>query len=62
MWKEKNVTVATGSDDEFFSPSRLHAPARRFLDVELRVLAGAGHLAFYEVPQKVRELVNGADT
>lgn len=61
-WKEKNVIVATGSDDEFFSPSRLHAPARRFLDVELEVLEGAGHLALYEVPQKVRELVNRADT
>lgn len=61
-WQEENVVVATGSDDAFFPPARLHAPTRRFLGTELRVLEGAGHLAFYEVPQKVRDLVTRADT
>lgn len=61
-WQKKNVIVATGSDDVFFSPARLHGPARRFLDADLEVLEGAGHLAPYEVPERIRDLVNRADT
>lgn len=61
-WQKKNVTVATGSEDVFFSPARLHGPARRFLDTDLHVLEGAGHLAPYESPEKIRELVSRADT
>ncbi|GAA1093292.1 alpha/beta hydrolase [Nocardiopsis exhalans] len=61
-WQEKNVTVATGSDDVFFSPARLHGPARRFLNTGTHVLEGAGHLAPYEFPDKIRELVCGADS
>jgi pimeloyl-ACP methyl ester carboxylesterase len=60
-WQKKNVTVATGSHDVFFSPARLHGPARRFLDADVHVLEGAGHLAPYEFPAKIRELVRGAD-
>lgn len=56
-WQGKNVTVATGSDDEFFSPARLHGPARRFLNTDTHVLEGAGHLAPYEFPEEVAELV-----
>ena len=60
-WQKKNVTVVTGSEDVFFSPARLHGPARRFLDADLHVLQGAGHLAPYEFPEKVRDLVTRAD-
>ncbi|MFE9638369.1 alpha/beta fold hydrolase [Nocardiopsis alba] len=60
-WQGHNVAVVTGEDDTFFPPSRLHAPARRFLDTELCVLPGAGHLAPYEFPEEVRELVTHAD-
>ncbi|WP_017542712.1 alpha/beta fold hydrolase [Nocardiopsis prasina] len=59
-WQGHNVTVATGSDDVFFSPARLHGPARRFLDTDLHVLDKAGHLAPYEFPEQVRELVRQA--
>ncbi|WP_017587728.1 alpha/beta fold hydrolase [Nocardiopsis ganjiahuensis] len=60
-WQKKNVTVATGSDDVFFSPARLHGPARRFLDTDLHVLEGAGHLAPYESSGEVADLVRQAD-
>lgn len=60
-WQKKDVTVATGSDDVFFSPARLHGPARRFLNADVHVLEGAGHLAPYEFPEKIRELVRDAD-
>ncbi|MEU3018419.1 alpha/beta hydrolase [Nocardiopsis sp. NPDC007018] len=56
-WQGHGVMVVTGSDDVFFSPARLHGPARRFLDTEPRVLEGAGHLAPYEFPERVRALV-----
>ncbi|MFE1166399.1 alpha/beta fold hydrolase [Nocardiopsis sp. NPDC058789] len=59
-WQKRNVIVATGSDDAFFSPARLHGPARRFLDTDLHVLEGAGHLAPYEFPEQVRALVRRA--
>lgn len=61
-WQKKNVTVATGSDDVFFSPARLHGPARRFLDTGVDELAGAGHLAPYECSERIRDLVTRADT
>ena len=61
VWREK-VVVATGSDDAFFSPASLHGPARRFLDTDVEVLEGAGHLAPHEFPGKVRDLVTRADT
>jgi len=60
-WQKHHVTVATGSDDVFFSSARLHGPARRFLDAEVHVLEGAGHLAPYEVPDEVAKLVRRAD-
>lgn len=61
-WQKKNITVATGSDDVFFSSARLHGPARRFLDADVHVLEGAGHLAPYEFPEEVAELVRRSDT
>lgn len=60
-WRKKNVTVATGSDDVFFSPARLHGPARRFLDADVDVVEGAGHLVPYEFSERVRDLVTRAD-
>ncbi|GAB3720501.1 alpha/beta fold hydrolase [Nocardiopsis nanhaiensis] len=60
-WQKQNVTVATGSDDVFFSSARLHGPARRFLDTDVHVLEGCGHLAPYESPDKVAELVRRAE-
>ncbi len=60
-WQNRNVTVATGSDDVFFSPARLHGPARRFLNADTHVLEGGGHLAPYEFPGEVAELVRSSD-
>ncbi|GAB3723079.1 alpha/beta fold hydrolase [Nocardiopsis oceani] len=60
-WQKRNVTVATGSDDVFFSSARLHGPARRFLDTDVHVMEGAGHLAPYEFPDEVAELVRRAE-
>lgn len=60
-WEGTPVVVATGSDDVFYSPARLHGPARRLLDAEVTVLEGAGHLAPYEQPERVTELVRSLD-
>lgn len=60
-WRGRNVTVATGSHDVFFPPSRLWAPARKILDARTHELVGIGHLALYECPEQVRELVGQAD-
>ncbi|MBR8745090.1 alpha/beta fold hydrolase [Nocardiopsis sp. MG754419] len=60
-WQRRNVTVVTGADDVFFSPARLHGPARRFLDTDVVVLEEAGHLAPYEYPERIRELVDRID-
>ncbi len=59
-WRRKKVTVVTGSDDAFFPPTRLHGPARRFLGADVNVVEGAGHLALFEFPQRIRELVDRA--
>lgn len=61
-WQGKNVTVATGSDDAFLSPARLHGPAHRFLNTDTHVLEGAGHLAPYELSEEVADLVRRSDT
>lgn len=61
VWAGRPTTVATGSHDQFFSPARLHGPARRFLDAEVHVIEGAGHLSLHEQPEKVRELLRGFD-
>jgi pimeloyl-ACP methyl ester carboxylesterase len=61
-WQSENVVVATGSEDVFFSPARLHGPARRFLNADTHVIEGAGHLAPYEFPEEVAELVRRCDT
>ena len=60
-WSTTPITVATGSHDRFFSPARLHGPARRFLDAEVRTIEGAGHLALHEQPEKVAELLREFD-
>ncbi|CAL9472017.1 hypothetical protein SUDANB121_02871 [Nocardiopsis dassonvillei] len=60
-WEDTPVVVATGSDDAFYSPARLHGPARRLLGAEVAVLEGAGHLAPYEQPERVAELVRSLD-
>ncbi|MBR8745050.1 alpha/beta fold hydrolase [Nocardiopsis sp. MG754419] len=60
-WADTPVSVATGSHDPFFSPARLHGPARRFLDTEVRTIEGAGHLSLYEQPEKVAELLREFD-
>ncbi|MFD6951470.1 alpha/beta hydrolase [Nocardiopsis sp. TSRI0078] len=61
-WAGTPVAVATGSHDQFFSPARLHGPARRFLDTEVRTIEGAGHLSLYEQPESVRDLLRGFDS
>ena len=61
-WSGTPVRVATGSHDPFFSPARLHGPARRFLDSEVRTIEGAGHLSLYEQPEAVAELLRELDT
>lgn len=60
-WASTPVVVATGSHDPFFSPARLHGPARRFLDTGVRTIEGAGHLSLYEQPEKVRDLLRELD-
>ncbi|MFV2195171.1 alpha/beta fold hydrolase [Nocardiopsis sp. LOL_012] len=60
-WSDTPVLVATGSDDTFFSPARLHGPARRLLDTDVHVLEGAGHLSLFERPERVAELLRDLD-
>ena len=60
-WAGHRVVVATGSHDPFFSPARLHGPARRFLDTGVHVIEDAGHLSLYERPDRVAELLRGFD-
>ncbi|WP_285729260.1 alpha/beta hydrolase [Nocardiopsis sp. ATB16-24] len=60
-WEGTPVVVATGSHDVFYSPARLHGPARRFLDAEVTVMEGAGHLALNEQPDRVAELLRSVD-
>lgn len=60
-WEGTPVVVATGSDDVFYSPARLHGAARRFLDADVTVLEGAGHLALHEQPDRVAELLRSVD-
>ncbi|MFD3685340.1 alpha/beta fold hydrolase [Nocardiopsis sp. NPDC058631] len=60
-WENTPVVVATGSDDVFYSPARLHGPARRFLDADVVVMEGAGHLAMDEQPERVAELLRSVD-
>lgn len=57
-WHGVPVTVATGSHDRVFSPSLLHGAARRLLDAKVHLIEGAGHLAPYEEPERVRDLLN----
>lgn len=61
-WADTPVAVATGSHDPFFSPARLHGPARRFLDADVHTIEGAGHLSLYEQPERVRELLDELDS
>ncbi|OOC56441.1 MULTISPECIES: alpha/beta fold hydrolase [Nocardiopsis] len=60
-WEDTPVVVATGSHDTFYSPARLHGPARRFLDADVAVMEGAGHLALNEQPERVAELLRSVD-
>ncbi|MFE1169781.1 alpha/beta fold hydrolase [Nocardiopsis sp. NPDC058789] len=60
-WSGIPVRVATGSHDPFFSPARLHGPARRFLNTDVRTIEGAGHLSLYEQPERVAELLREFD-
>ncbi|OLT28786.1 alpha/beta hydrolase [Nocardiopsis sp. CNR-923] len=60
-WSDVPRIVATGSDDTFFSPARLHGPARRLLDTDVHVLEGAGHLALHECPERVAALLREFD-
>jgi len=60
-WENTPVVVATGSDDAFYSPARLHGPSRRFLDADVVVMEGAGHLAMNEQPERVAELLRSVD-
>ncbi|MFL1381239.1 alpha/beta fold hydrolase [Nocardiopsis protaetiae] len=60
-WSDTPVAVATGSHDPFFSPARLHGPARRFLDAEVHTIEGAGHLSLYENPEQVCGLLSALD-
>ncbi|MFD6950299.1 alpha/beta hydrolase [Nocardiopsis sp. TSRI0078] len=60
-WEDTPVIVATGSHDVFYSPARLHGPARRFLDADVAVMEGAGHLALIEQPERVAELLRSVD-
>ena len=60
-WSGTPTIVATGSHDPFFSPARLHGPARRFLDTGVHTIEGAGHLSLYEQPEKVAELLREFD-
>ncbi|WP_017571144.1 alpha/beta fold hydrolase [Nocardiopsis halotolerans] len=60
-WGDTPVIVATGSHDVFYSPARLHGPAHRFLDADVAVLEGAGHLALDERPERIAELIRSVD-
>ena len=60
-WADTPVMVATGSHDPFFSPARLHGPARRFLDTEVHTIEGSGHLSLYENPEQVCGLLRSLD-
>ncbi|MFJ9556215.1 alpha/beta fold hydrolase [Nocardiopsis sp. NPDC101807] len=60
-WENTPVVVATGSDDAFYSPARLHGPARRFLNADVVVMEGAGHLAMNEQPERIAELLRSVD-
>ncbi|WP_017575028.1 alpha/beta fold hydrolase [Nocardiopsis kunsanensis] len=60
-WAGHRVVVATGSHDPFFSPARLHGPARRFLDTDVRVIEDTGHLSLYERPDRVAEILREFD-
>ncbi|MGW0179152.1 alpha/beta fold hydrolase [Nocardia sp. NPDC003345] len=50
--------VATGSHDIFLPPARLEPAVRGLLGTELRVLPNCGHLALYDDPAGVVELVD----
>lgn len=60
-WADTPVVVATGSHDVFYSPERLHGPARRFLGTDVLVMEGAGHLALDEQPKRIAELLRSVD-
>lgn len=60
-WEDTPVLVATGSDDAFYSPARLHGPARRLLNTDVEVMEGAGHLSLLEQPEGVAELLRSLD-
>jgi len=56
-WRGVPVTVATGSRDRVLSPALLRGAARRLLDTDVHVVAGAGHLVPHEAPEQVRDLL-----
>jgi pimeloyl-ACP methyl ester carboxylesterase len=55
--RDTPVIVAAGEHDVFLSPARLQPAASRELGVDVRTLAGRGHLAPEEDPSAVAALV-----
>ena len=60
-WHDTPTVLATGSEDVLYSPSRLYGPALRLLNAEVVELEGAGHLAPYEQPERIAELLGRLD-
>ena len=56
-WRSRNVWVAVGEQDVFFSVDKLSEPSRTHLGVEPVVVPGAGHLLVEEEPRLVTDLV-----
>lgn len=54
-WRGTSVTVLAGEHDCFFPPERLRRPAAARLGVAVDVLAGVGHLAVEEAPDRVAD-------
>lgn len=54
------VTLVTGSDSDTHQGAFLDAQKRRFRQVQLEVVANAGHLVPMEAPARVAALVHGA--
>ncbi|MBB6121497.1 alpha/beta fold hydrolase [Nocardiopsis algeriensis] len=60
-WTGKPVVVATGAHDRLMTPALLGSPARRLLGTDVHVIEDAGHLAPYEAPERVRDLLREVD-
>jgi pimeloyl-ACP methyl ester carboxylesterase len=51
------VSFVIAEHDEFCPPRVMTAASERFADAEVRIIPGAGHSAYYEVPEEWNALV-----